>query len=175
MVQGGLEVTSAGHRDFRAKYAEMIEAAAEEPPAAEVAAEYRREGRGLRVGVEVKNTGRAALDPAGGAAVVLFAYEEATATHVDRAARGVTRIPLPGPLTPGASLKLSGDLSLGETQDPARVRVLAVVEYKNAEGRWNIAEGALATPGADGEGGPLAWAAALSTAFTAPPTLAPLP
>src|SRR5262245_33441815 len=68
MVQGGLEITSSGHRDFRAKYSAMIEAAAKEPPAAEVSARYRREGGGLRVGVDLKNTGAAALDPAGGAA-----------------------------------------------------------------------------------------------------------
>lgn len=147
LVNGGRETTQAGHADFRKTYSQMIQSAGAGDPTADVSAAWRPiDDQAVEVSVAVTNTGEAAFDPFEGgndARVLVFAIEKAIVIHLKYYANHNQVLELPDVLKPGQSVTLQATV-------PARASALkrtdfvAALEYRKDDGKWDLAQGAIA-------------------------------
>lgn len=148
LVNAGRETTQNSHADFRRDYTNLINSAGAGEPTAEVTAKWSKvNDNKVHVSIDVKNTGELAFDPFEGgneAQVTVFAVEHAKVIHLNWYAQANQTLELPDVLKSGQSVTLSTDLEL-RASTMKRIDVLAVVEYKKADGKWDLAQGARAT------------------------------
>lgn len=148
LVNGGRETTQNSHADFRKDYTKLIDSAGEGDPTAELTATWSKvNDNKVHVSIDVKNSGELAFDPFEGgndAQVTLFAVEHAKIIHLNYYAQANQTLELPDVLKSGQSVTLSTDLEL-RASAMKRIDVLAVVEYKKADGVWDLAQGVRAT------------------------------
>jgi hypothetical protein len=145
LVQSGNTTTQGKHSDFREAYSSLINDAASTPPTAQVEASYQRKAGLFSVEVSMTNTGTAPLDPKQGASVRVFFYDDQRTMHLDHTTRAVETIPLSTVLAPNKSISLKEQFILPDTIDAASLHVAVIIEYQDAQGRWQLAQGALAT------------------------------
>lgn len=162
LVNGGRETTQGAHADFRRTYSQMMSAAGASPATADVSARWRTvNDQSVRVTVTVTNTGEAAFDPFEGgndARVLLFAVERAIVIHLKYYANHNQILELPDVLKPGQAVTLEATVPVRSTA-MRRTDLVAVLEYVKDDGKWDVAQGAIAMPDAP----------------AAPPTPTPVP
>lgn len=147
LVNSGRETTQNSHADFRKDYTKLINAAGEGEPKAEVSAAWRKiNDNSVGLSVTVKNTGELAFDPFEGgndAALVVFAVEHAKVIHLNYFAQSSKVLELPGVLKAGQSVTVETELAL-RASAMKRYEILAALEYKGGDGKWDLAHGAKA-------------------------------
>jgi hypothetical protein len=145
LLQSGNAVTQGNHKDFRETYSSMINDAASTPPTAQVKASYQRTAGLFSVEVSVTNTDTAVLDPSQGASVRVFFYDDQKTMYLDHTTRAIETIALPVALLPNKSISLKKQFTLPDAIDAASLHVAVIMEHQDAQGRWQLAQGALAT------------------------------
>jgi hypothetical protein len=64
--------------------------------------------------------------------------------YLDHTTRAIETIALPVALLPNKSISLTKQFILPDTIDAASLRVAVIIAHQDAQGRWQLAQGALA-------------------------------
>ncbi len=147
LLNGGLETAfgTVDDGDYQAAYRAMIDRAAQGEPTARVTASWAPTGAStFQASVNVENTGESDIDPRAGGGIWMFAIRAERVLHAGRYAAGVGRLPLAERIAPGASVSTVGDVTVDEGTDLSTLQILAVVERVLPDGRWDVAQGAVA-------------------------------
>lgn len=148
LVNSGRETTQNSHADFRKDYTQLINSSRAGDPSAEVSATWRKiNDTTVGVRVTVKNTGELAFDPFEGgndASVLVFAVEHAKVIHLNYYAQNSQTLDLPDVLKPGQDVTVETEMPI-KASAMKRFEILAALEYKKSDGKWDLAQGAKAS------------------------------
>jgi hypothetical protein len=146
MVGSGYRATS-GPAEFEDVFRSMLDDEAARPARAEVSAFWRRNWNYMRVYVEVRNLGSAALELDDDGSVWLIAYENAHIGHSSTWVRSTEQQSLPFDLAPGESATLVFDSPPMSGIDWDTINGLVLVEDRpTADGVYDMLQATHALP-----------------------------
>lgn len=148
LVNAGRETTQNSQADFRKAYTQLIVSAGAGEPTAAVSSRWHKvSDTSVGVSITMTNTGELAFDPFEGgndASVTVYAIERAKVIHLNFFAQYAEVLELPDVLKSGQSVTLEATLPL-KASTMKRMDILTVLEYRKADGKWDLAQGARAT------------------------------